>query len=105
MVYYLLNNHARAVAQSRLTIATPLCPMYRFHCQLRFVRNDLQQGGCRSRRTSPILFPVLKCFYADANEVRKFRLRELGSSANRPNTGSADYNVPSGLFLTTQNCS
>jgi hypothetical protein len=85
--------------------ARPLCPMNRSHCQPRFVRNDLQQGGCRSGGTTPILFPVLKCFYADADEARKLRLRELGSFANRPNTGSADYNMPSGLFLTTQNCS
>jgi hypothetical protein len=85
--------------------AMPLCPMNRFQCQLRFVRNDLQQGGCRSAWTTPILFPVLKCFYADTNQARKLRLRELGSFANRPNTRSADYNMPSWLFLTTQNCS
>src|SRR5687768_17414751 len=31
--------------------------------------------------------------------MRKLRLRELGSFPNRPNTGSADYNTPSGLFF------
>jgi hypothetical protein len=46
-----------------------LCPMNRFHCQLRLVRNDLQQGGCRSGWTTPILFPVLKCLYTDANQA------------------------------------
>jgi len=48
-------------------VQSALCPMNGFHRQRWIVFNDAQECGCRSRRASPILFPVLQGLHADTD--------------------------------------
>lgn len=79
--------------------------MDRPHGQLWFARNDPQERGCWPGRTAAVLFPVLQRLYADANQMCKLRLRQLGSLANRPDAGRTDYNPARRLLLAPKDCS
>ena len=68
--------------------------MYRFDSQPRFVSNDLQQRRRRSGWMTSVLFPILKSFHTDTNQVSELRLRQLCFLANSSHTGRADYSPP-----------
>lgn len=75
--------------------------MYRSHGQPGFLRDDAEQRRGWPSRMPPVLFPVLKRFHADADQVREFGLRQAGAFADRAHARGLDHKAAR-LLLATQ---